>query len=71
MATSLSVDALRGKATHLWPEKNLRKTANRREWSEDPLNFSESGWWGRILSGNESADSNSDRFLSVSDARNL
>ena len=20
------------------------------DWSENPLNFSESGWWGRILS---------------------
>ena len=30
----------------------------------DPLNFSESGWWGRILSSNESTDSNFDRFIS-------
>jgi hypothetical protein len=27
------------------------------------LNFSESGWWGRILSGNESIDPNFDRFV--------
>ena len=27
------------------------------------LNFSESGWWGRILSGNENTDSNFDRFV--------
>jgi hypothetical protein len=26
---------------------------------KDLLNFSESGWWGRILSGNERIDSNS------------
>jgi len=29
----------------------------------DPLNFPESGWWGRVFSGNEGADSNFDRFV--------
>ena len=29
---------------------------------KDPLNFLESGWWSRILSSNESTDSNFDRF---------
>ena len=23
------------------------------DWSDDPLNFSESGWWGRVFSGDK------------------
>jgi hypothetical protein len=30
--------------------------------SLDPLNFSESGWWGTVFSVNEATESNFDRF---------
>ena len=33
------------------------------DWSENPLNFPESGWWGRVLSNHENTDSNCYRFV--------
>jgi len=33
------------------------------DWSENPLNFPESKWLGRVLSNHENTDSNFGRFV--------
>ena len=48
--------SLPGDLTYLDTDYTVVSTAN-------SLNFSESGWWGNILSGNEGSDSNFHRFV--------